>query len=246
MVTVSTRTLANRFREDSHAIRVVPNRVDPKDWEGFQVNPERKDDPHLRVLYGGASGHFGDMDVAREGLEAMLRKQPVPWRLICFGAVPAWIHEVKLEMPGKVVVLPWTPFRDYPQMIAWGGFDLAVAPLAEHEFNEAKSNIKWLEAGIQGIPFLCSKVGPYAEIPEGAAIRVENTPAQWADGLRVLLTDETLRKNLKEEAYQAVRDSWTLDSGGENLQILLEETMSRPRIEGLEDAILPKDRPETP
>ena len=244
MVTVSTPALAKEFKEDCHAVRVVPNLLDPEDWANWPADPRREHDPHLRVLYGGASGHFGDMDMAREGLEAMLRKQLVPWRLICFGAVPAWIHEVKLEMPGKVVVLPWTTFRDYPQVIAWGGFDLAIAPLAEHAFNKSKSNIKWLEAGIQGIPFLCSKVGPYAKIPAGAAIRVENTPAQWADGLRGLLTNEALRKSLKEKAYQVIRSSWTLDSGGENLQILLEETMSRPRIEGLEDSILPKDREE--
>ena len=243
MVTVSTETLKKRFAPHSHQIRVIPNLIDPEDWAGLPTDPSRSADPSLRVLYGGASGHYGDLDAAREGIESMIRSQPVPWRLVCFGALPAWLHDLAKELPGRVVPLPWIPFRDYPQAVAWGGFDLAIAPLVEHPFNQTKSNIKWLEAGIQGIPFMCSDVGPYqTDIPAGCAMKVANTPAQWATGLRDLLTDKYLRSQFVRAAREAVLDSFTLDKGRKRLENVLEEVMDLPRVETLADTRLPADQ----
>ena len=241
MVTVSTEPLRERFRKRAHTIRCVPNLIDPVDWAGLPVDPTRGEDPHLRVLYGGAMGHYGDLDVAKEGLESMIRRQPVPWRLVCFGAAPAWLHQVSKDMPGKVIVLPWAQFSDYPSAVAWGGFDAGIAPLAEHPFNEAKSIIKWSELAIQGIPLLCSDVGPYAEIPSGAALKVRNTPAGWAQGLNEMLLDKALRRQFARTAKEAVLDGHTVDSGGQILHDVIEEAMSLPRIETMEQTYLPDD-----
>jgi len=242
MTTVSTPQLAENFKDKTHSIQVALNCLDPADWEALDVCPDRESDPHIRVLYGGAAGHYGDMDEAREGLEAVIRNPPVPFRLICFGAVPAWIHELSREKPDVVLNLPWIPFDDYPQAVAWGGFDLAIAPLADHPFNACKSNIKWLEAGIQGIPFICSDVGPYAEIPDECAIKISNTPVQWAEALRNLLQDKALRASKAKAAYDAVMDKWTVDKRGKMWETILQEACARPRIESLEDTRLPTDR----
>lgn len=241
LATVSTEPLRKAFERKAHAIRVCHNMIDPKDWTGLPTNRARGSDGHLRVLYGGASGHFGDLDVARAGIEAVIEKPPVPFRLICFGALPFWLHEASRKYPGRVVALPWVPFGDYPAAVAWGGFDVALAPLQDHPFNVAKSNIKWLEAAVQGIPFMCSNVGPYAEIPDGCAIRVENTPVQWSEGLRALLKDAALRQNLREESTEAVKQ-WTIDFAGRQWEDAAEEAMSRPRIESIEDTRLPHER----
>lgn len=246
MVTVSTEALRARFASRAHHIRTSMNFIDPADWINHPTDPSRAADKTLRVLYGGASGHFGDLDVVKEGIEAVIEKPPVPFRLICFGALPYWLHEASRRHPERVVSLPWVPFGDYPEVVAWGQFDVAIAPLCEHPFNRAKSNIKWLEAGIQGIPFLCSDVGPYAEIPDGCAVRVPNTPVQWSEALRALLKDATLRQSLKEEALEAVSTSWTIDRRGPLWQDVVEEAMSRPRIESLADTRLPSETEAPP
>jgi glycosyltransferase involved in cell wall biosynthesis len=246
MATVSTFTLAERFASRTHFIKTAMNFIDPADWTGHPIDPSRPSDKTLRVLYGGASGHFGDLDVVKEGIEAVIDKPPVPFRLICFGTLPYWLHEASRRHPERVVSLPWIPFRDYATAVAWGGFDVAIAPLCDHPFNHAKSNIKWLEAAIQGIPFLCSNVGPYAEIPDGAAVRVPNTPVQWSEGLRALLQDAKLRQTLREEAHDAVLASWAIDRRGPLWQDVVEEAMSRPRIESLEDTRLPTERAAPP
>lgn len=246
LTTVSTPKLAEVFRDRAHDITVCENGIDPADWEGLPVNPERAKDPHLRVLYGGASGHYGDMDEARLGLEAVIENPPVPWRLLCFGAVPQWIHEAAERHPGRVVKLPWVEFQEYPSAVAWGGFDVAIAPLAAHPFNEAKSNIKWLEAGVQKIPFLCSDVGPYGAIPRGTAIKVSNTPVQWAEGLRNLLQDAALRQGLRDRAYEAVMDSGTVGAKASQWLDSIVRALACPRIDSLEATRLPSERQEEP
>jgi glycosyltransferase involved in cell wall biosynthesis len=242
VTTVSTDHLRTYFLGKAHHIRTCKNCIDPKDWENLPLNPDREKDPHLRVLYGGAAGHYGDMDEARLGLEVVLENPPVPFRLICFGALPAWLHEMSRKHPSRVIRLPWVPFRDYPSAVAWGGFDVALAPLQECVFNDGKSNIKALEAGIQKIPLLCSEVGPYKEIPDGCAVKISNTPVQWSEGLRNLLTDKALRERIKKRAYEWVQDSWVVDKHGSQWEDVIAEALVRPRIEGLEDTRLKDEK----
>jgi glycosyltransferase involved in cell wall biosynthesis len=244
MTTVSTEALVERFRDKTHEIRCMPNLIDPADWEGLQVDPARGGDDHLRVLYGGAPSHYGDITAIRASLEEVIRKQPVPWRLICFGALPHWLHDLAQELPSKVVTLPWVAFQEYPQVVAWGGFDFAIAPLVAHPFNETKSKIKWLEAGIQGIPLIASRIGPYATIPAGCAIRVGNDHEEWTEAMISLLVDADLRQMYRENAYETVRETRTLDSGAERLQTIIEEVMDLPRIETREQTRLASDPPE--
>jgi O-antigen biosynthesis protein len=238
ITSVSTEPLTKAFASMTHSVKVAPNGIDPRDWEGLPMNPDRSSDPRVRILYGGASGHYGDMDDAREGLEAIIANPPVPMRLICFGAVPQWIHEASKKWPDRVVRLPWVSFEDYPAAVAWGGFDIAIAPLAVHPFNDCKSNIKWLEAGAQRIPFLCSDVGPYSEIPSDCAVKVSNTPIQWAEGLSALLKDTAFRERLKTKAYEAVHDQFTIDKTAPKWLEVFQEAKLSKRILSLEDTRL--------
>ncbi len=235
MTTVTSKSLSKTFKKKTHNISVAPNAIDPEDWIDLPTNPDRDKDEALYILYGGASGHFGDLDEARLGIEPVIKNPPVPIRLVCFGALPAWLHTLAQEYPERVITLPWIPFKDYPQTIAWGKFSLAIAPLADHIFNEAKSNIKWLEAGIQKIPFLCSDIGPYKEIPKGCAIKVDNTPVQWAEALRNLLTDSALRGRIAKKAYKEIMKNHTVDKIAPVWDSIVNKTRSLPRIESLED-----------
>ena len=170
-----------------------------------------------------------------------MRPLAVPWVLICFGAIPSWLHELARKYPKRVSTLPWVPFLDYPQAVAWGGFDAALAPLAKHPFNEAKSNIKWLEAGLQRIPLICSSEGPYKDIPGDCAFKVENTPAQWAQALKVVLTDGDLRNQVKERTFTEVMDGWTVSTVGPQWVAAIERARDKPRILSLEDTRLPSE-----
>ena len=137
-VSVSTEHLREQMAPLCHFIRKVPNMIDPADWEGFPVNPERAADPHVRILYSGAAGHYEDLDEIQEAFTELLTNPPLPLRLIIMGSSPVWLHDLSRKFPGRVVVLPWHPFPDYPPSVAWGGYDLAIAPLTDSTFNRSK------------------------------------------------------------------------------------------------------------
>jgi len=246
MTTVSTQVLADRFADYSHQIRLAPNCIDPADWAG-PVNPDRDKDPHLRILYGGAAGHFGDLDAVRPGLEAVLTNPPCPIRLICFGTIPRWLHELRRRQPRRVVCVdyvpffetPTTPYETYANLAAWGGFDIALAPLAQNRFNEAKSNIKFLEAAVQGIPFLASRVGPYATLPADVATTVPNTRAAWEDALTGLLMDAGARRAQAVRAREWALDQFSASRLPEIWREIIEATLAAPRITDLKATVVP-------
>lgn len=242
LTTVSTPALAEAFVKATHDVMAVENAIDPKDWEGLAVAPERKGDDKFRILYGGAAGHYGDLDEVRPGLEAFLRNPPVPVRLVCIGTVPAWVHDLGREFPGRVVTLPWVRFADYPQTIAWGGFDLAIAPLANEPFNLCKSAIKVYEAAMQGIPMVCSKVGPYAGVPDGCAIRLDNRPDDWQEALRTMATDKGFGKSVAERCREWVLEEHTPAARMDRWAEVVERAMSRPKIVELADTVVQEDR----
>jgi hypothetical protein len=241
MCTVTTEPLKKRFASRTHNIRLAPNYIDESDWENWPTNPERPNDPSLRILYGGAAGHYGDLDAVRPGLEKFLRNPPCPVRFIAIGAMPAWLHELRREKPGRVINLDWQDVLNFPKVVSWGGFDLAIAPLADHPFNEAKSNIKWLEAGILQIPLIASAIKPYQSIPNGCAIRVENEGDMWYEALRAAAEDPDMRETIVSRAYEAVRDGWGLAQAVPLWDHIVKEASDLPRIERLEDARLPSD-----
>ncbi len=243
LATVSTPPLVESFRAHTHAITLAHNMIDLEDWEGLRQDPERSKDPRVRILYGGANGHYGDLDQVRPGLETFLCRPPVPIRMICFGALPRWMHELRVEYPDRIVNLPWVPFDWYPRAVAWGGIDFSIAPLAAHPFNEAKSEIKWTEAAAQGIPLLGSDVGPYARLPEGAMVRVPNTRVAWYEALCRLSVEADYRLKVREAARETLLSGpWPLAKGAELWRNVIDLAMSRPRIESLEDTRLQRDR----
>jgi len=61
-----------------------------------------------------------------------------------------------------------------------------VAPLEQHPFNEAKSNLRLLEYGAMGWPVICSDVYPYRNAP---VKRVTDDTQAWITALRDRIHD---------------------------------------------------------
>jgi glycosyltransferase involved in cell wall biosynthesis len=234
-VSVSTDHLREVFRDKAHYIETVPNMIDPKDWEGWSTDPERPGDPHFRIFYGGAAGHYEDLDIVRGDLTRLLLDPPLPLRLCVFGSAPVWLHDIARAKPGRVVFQPWHRTEDFAPSIIWGGFDLAIVPLADTHFNASKSNIKALEHGISRVPAVMSGVGPYADLPRDGFRLVDNSSGSWYDGIVDLLSDSDTRRKQAQRAYEWVQDGWTLARLANKWYDFCKIAASRPRIERLED-----------
>lgn len=79
--------------------------------------------------------------------------------------------------------------------------DVGMAPLEMSTFNTSKSRLKVLEYGSIGIPAVASPRAEYRRFHKesgGAGILAE-TPKEWAAGIKKLMDDESMRKEMSEQ-----------------------------------------------
>ena len=81
----------------------------------------------------------------------------------------------------RTQVRPMVSIQDFPQALANLNLDVALAPLAHNEFNEAKSDIRILQYGVLGYPVIATDIYPHRQAP---IERVPNNTAAWVRAIR--------------------------------------------------------------
>lgn len=89
------------------------------------------------------------------------------------------------------------PFDALTREVA--SFDIAIAPLAELDFNRARSNVKLKEYAAAGVPWLASPIGPYAKLGEKQAGRLVPDDC-WHEALTCPLESSRDRRKLAKRA----------------------------------------------
>jgi hypothetical protein len=95
--------------------------------------------------------------------------------------------------------------------------DVGMAPLAASAFNRSKSRLKCIEMMSVGVPWVSSPREEYRKLhKESGCGLLADTPRQWHQQLKLLLTNEGLRKEqaeagktyMKDQTYQANAWRW--------------------------------------
>ncbi|MBC7801777.1 MAG: glycosyltransferase, partial [Gemmatimonadaceae bacterium] len=108
----------------------------------------------------------------------------------------------------RIERLPATGYRAYLGLL--GAADIAIAPLEDTVFNDAKSNIKFIEASMLGLPSVCSPRANFRSVvTDGQDGFLADTDAEWLDALVRLATDPALRDRVGQAAYAAVTDRYS-------------------------------------
>lgn len=109
----------------------------------------------------------------------------------------------------RVTVVSMRQWRRLPQLIA--SVDINIAPLEDTLFNRAKSENKWLEAALVGVPTLASNVGAFKTMIKNGetGLLCENTVEDWYDKLHYLVQHEDIRQNIAQKAYTYVHKHCT-------------------------------------
>lgn len=173
---VSTQPLADMCHDMIDTIDIIPNRLQKDIWQDLQSLRQQAAKP--RVGWAGAQQHQGDLEIIIEVVKETASE--VDW--IFFGMCPDEIKPYVKEEHAFVAI------DVYPQKLASLNLDLAVAPLEDHDFNIAKSNLRLLEYGMMGWPVVCSDIYPY-QTNDAPVVRVANTKSAWLTAIRQILAD---------------------------------------------------------
>lgn len=189
----------------------------------------------LRIVYGsGSKAHDSDFRIAAPAILRILRKRyDVRLTIIGHLNLPPEFNQVDAQ----VERLPPSDYVTYMRRLA--KCQINIAPLEQTVFNDAKSNIKYLEAAILGIPSVCTPTIEYQEtIEHGVTGMLAETEAQWEAQLMALIESPGLRRQIGEGARRHVDDDYTPDAVARHrllpwLNALSPAKPPRPRVLGV-------------
>ncbi|WP_133650910.1 glycosyltransferase [Paraburkholderia flava] len=200
----STSGLAEAMREAGiKDVLVIENALDEETVRtARRVNRTPKQlDGLVRIVYGsGTKTHDADFRVASTAIARVLKARPeVRLRVIGELNLPADYSELNRQIER----LPLSNYATYLKRV--GECDINIAPLEPSVFNDAKSNIKYLEASIVGLPSVCSPAAAFeTAIKDGHTGYLASDEKSWENALLALVDDSTLRREVAERAYAHV------------------------------------------
>lgn len=213
-LTVSTEPLKEQLSHLHHNIHVLRNYVDLDLYTPYM---KKEYDPETIVIgWGGSATHFPDMPEVSQALKDVVKMYDNVKLAIMGWPDCEFFTDVDRE---KYIEIPWSSLEEYPKMVSQ--FDIGVCPLIDTKFNQAKSNLKYIEYGALGIPAICSKVYPYSNtITEGEnGILVKAKGAvyrRWVAALCKLIEDVELRKKLGTNARKLVEQQYCKEAAIED------------------------------
>lgn len=199
LVTTTTATLAAVYRRLRSDVAVLPNQMCPEDWEDLKPIEHPGE---IWLGWAGTHTHFDDLKLLQNVVPAILERYPRACLVI------AGFPEAKrLLFDGypdhRVITFPWTDIKSYRNYPA--SFDIVLAPSYPNKFNEGKSDIRVLEAGMVRRPVVGSPTTYGATIRESNGGFVAKRQMDWVKALSRLIEDEGLRRSMGENLGNYVR-----------------------------------------
>jgi glycosyltransferase involved in cell wall biosynthesis len=210
--TTTTSVLADKLREKGKRVFIVPNKLSLQDveWaEEILATREAGEKPVDTVTAGYFSGtlsHNKDFATITGVLMSMFEKYP-NFRLFLAG--PLDTESVLQKHAGRIERLPYVPRQEHFKNVSM--VDINLLPLEiGNPFCEAKSELKFFEAGIVGVPTVASATRPYREaIEDGVDGFVADTAEEWRAKLERLITDAELRRSMGAKAREKALAKYT-------------------------------------
>ena len=218
LVTVSTYTLSEYMSQWNSNTRIIPNYLDDHIWD-FKKFDEKFGNPDSLVIgYMGGETHLLDLQDVSETLIKVINTYSGRVRLRIWGGKPP---QVLINSP----YCEWVPVNElnyglFAKFFIQQDCDIFIAPLRDNRFNQSKSEIKFLEYGVHGVPGIYSRLPPYESIViHGQNGYLVSTLDEWEECLVKLIEDPGLRQKMGSAAQITVKDGWLLS---QNIQGWLE------------------------
>jgi glycosyltransferase involved in cell wall biosynthesis/tetratricopeptide (TPR) repeat protein len=225
----STEPLAERMAQvvRSGQAFVHRNALHAPHEKMMQAPAARRDGGHIHLFYGtGTKAHNEDFEQhLTPALVRILSEFPL----------------VKVVLVGYLVVPPsLAPFADQIMLIppVWeidaywrilAGMDINIAVLKPGPVSDCKSEIKWLEAAMLGIPSIVTPTQTYRDVvADGETGLFATTPDEWYRAIRRLVVSAKERQRIGTAARDAVRDAYAMPAMARNLRSILKRVTEAP------------------
>ena len=173
-VTVTCKFMRDLFIEKigKQNVSVIPN-FPPEWWIGncydaYKIKQNYdKNRKRPRILYSGSGAHFDVKGGGQDDFSHVLKfiiDNRYKYQFIFIGAFPPQLHQYIQNR--EIEFHPWQTLMNYPKFIESLNVQLTLAPLMDNNFNKSKSDIKYIEGAVMGIPCMCQDLVTYADAPD--------------------------------------------------------------------------------
>lgn len=190
------------------------------------TSDKRKDNSDdNRIILGYFSGsitHNDDFELILDSIIQIMEKHSNVFLLVVgILDIPQQLEKFK----ERIIFEKFTDWTNLPNIIS--KVHINLAPLVQSVFNEAKSENKWMEAGLVKVPTIASNVGAFKEVIKHEYNGVLcDTKDEWAFYLDKLICNEAYRSNIGDQAHSDVMQNWTTLHTGYNLYEYIESKLN--------------------
>jgi len=222
-ITVSTDNLKEFHKKEHPKIYVLPNSID---FTHFNLEGKKSTDGKIRIDFNGSGSHYESMMIIKKPIIEIMKK----YDNVLFSIPKIFkshFEDVPKEILDRMTFYPWMKLKDFPKDMAERSVDIGLAPLADNNFNRAKSNLRWMEYSALKIPVICSPVEAYKCVEDGKTGLVAKEREQWYNSIEKLILNESLRKKLAENAYKKIYKDFNISVNVKNALKIYEETVKK-------------------
>lgn len=188
LVTVTTPELADLVRPMNRNVKIIPNMLAREDWQ--PELPEARQDDRLVVGWAGSASHANDLFLLGGVVERLLEQhEHLEMHFAGMRSLPFPEHP-------RLKVVPPVPIEEYPDLLST--FDIGLAPVVDDRFNRCKSDLKFVEFSMAGVPTVAANVATYQRtMRHGETGFLARNSKDWLKYLTLLVKNAEVRNTMR-------------------------------------------------
>jgi glycosyltransferase involved in cell wall biosynthesis len=183
--------------------------------------PKKNMGSKLRILWAGSTSHTGDLLMVEPVMKRILDeyKDEVEFVYVGHGGNKSkdlytefiYGEDLFKRLPqNRESILPVPPFI-WSYVLASLGADIAIAPLEKNYFNKFKSQCKYLEYAINGIPGVYS-AHHYTDVKDYYTGITADSMEDFYLSIKYLIDNPQMREAIGKQAREDVINNFNLES----------------------------------
>jgi glycosyltransferase involved in cell wall biosynthesis len=205
----------------------LPNGLDSRNQPYLEQLPDRvrRTDEVWIAYASGTKAHNTDWnELAGPALLSLMQAHPEV-RLLLVGYLA--LDPAFDALRDRIMQFGYVPGAEsFWSMLADADINLAV--LKPTWATDSKSEIKWLEAAVMGVPSIVSDTATYLEVLEdGRDALIARNPEEWRRALERLVTEPELRRTLVQNARRKAREQYAVEANSKRLETLLQPALQQ-------------------